>query len=347
KSPPVRTSSARCYTWRTPEAPGPAAPRSPPLHHPHLPTIRDGPDACVRAVGPRRGMLRPVLAPWRPPEPGFLGGLSHARWFLTPTRRMQMSVLSLMGKLLGFSRRRGGAPARTPIRCRPALESLEDRLVPANISTNLVLGNLTLTDNGASNFTISQPAANLITITPGDGTTINGEALAVTIQGVTGNLSVNLGTGNDTVTFDLSDTSIDVGNLSITGSTGNKTVQTKTDGSDNFLNVHGNYRQIFGNGNEFTKLNQFDVSGNMTIDHANGNSFVFLRVDPANLGTQFNHVAGDLTVDNVTSSGQAATGFDVNALEETNVGGSVYVNMGNATGVGGWTTFGSLSDQFV
>src|SRR5262249_38852286 len=191
----------------------------------------------------------------------------------------------------------------------------------------------------------SQPAANLITITPGDGTTINGEALAVTIEGVTGNLSVNLGTGNDTVTFDLSDTSIDVGNLSITGSTGNKTVQTKTDGSDNFLNVHGNYRQIFGNGNEFTKLNQFDVSGNMTIDHANGNSFVFLRVDPANLGTQFNHVAGDLTVDNVTSSGQAATGFDVNALEETNVGGSVHVNMGNATGVGGWTSFGSLSDQ--
>src|SRR5262249_38389701 len=53
------------------------------------------------------------------------------------------------------------------------------------------------------------------------------------------------------------------------------------------------------------------------------------------------------TVDNVTSSGRAATGFDVNALEETDVGGNVSVNMGNATGVAGWTTFGSLSDQSV
>src|SRR5262249_6671383 len=140
----------------------------------------------------------------------------------------------------------------------------------------------------------------------------------VTIEGVTGNLSVNLGTGNDSVAFDLSDRGIDVGNLSLTGTTGDKTVQTITAGSDHLLNVHGNYRQIFGDGNEFTRLNQFDVSGNMTIDHANGGSFVFLRVDPANLGTDLNRVGGDLVVDNVTSSGRAATGFDVNALEETN-----------------------------
>src|SRR5262249_55412652 len=188
---------------------------------------------------------------------------------------------------------------------------------------------------------------NQITITPGDGTTINGQAGPVTIEDVTGNLAVNLGAGNDSVTFDLSESSIDVGNLSITGSTGNKTVQTKTDGSDNLLNVHGNYRQIFGDGNEFTRLNQFDVSGDMTIDHANGGSFVFLRVDAANLGREFNHVGGDLTVDNVTSSGRAATGFDVNALEETNVGGSIFAHMGNASGVAGWTTVGSLSEQFV
>src|SRR5262249_25367563 len=195
---------------------------------------------------------------------------------------------------------------RRPVRSRPALESLEGRLTPANVNTSLVLGNLTLTDDGASSVTISQPAANQIRITPGDGTTINGLARAVTITDVTGNLSLNLGTGNDSVTFDLSDTSIDVGNLSITGTTGDKTVQTKTDGSANFLNVHDNYKQIFGDGNESTKLNQFDVSGNMTIDHANGGSFVFLRVDPANLGTMFNHVARDLTVHNLPSSARAA-----------------------------------------
>src|SRR5262249_19755767 len=102
-----------------------------------------------------------------------------------------------------------------------------------------------------------------------------------------------------------------------------------------------------GDATESPRLNQFDVDGNMTIDHANGGSFVFLRVDPTNLARQFNHVGGALTVDNVTASGRAATGFDVNALEETNVGGSLSVNMGNASGVGGWTTVGSLSDQSV
>lgn len=258
-----------------------------------------------------------------------------------------MSVPRFMGKLFARDRRRKVTPARKVSRFRPTLSSLDDRIVPANISTNLVMGNLTLTDSGATSVTISQPAANVIRLTPGDGTTINGQAVAVNINGVTGNLSVNLGGGNDFVTFDLSQSSIDVGNLSLTGTTGNKTVQTKTSGSDNFLNVHGNYKQVFGDGNEFTRLNQFDVDGNMTINHANGGSFVFLRVDPANLGATFNTVQGDLTVDNVTANGRAATGFDVNALEETNVGGSVYANMGNATGVGGWTTVGSLSDTWV
>jgi hypothetical protein len=48
------------------------------------------------------------------------------------------------------------------------------------------------------------------------------------------------------------------------------------------------YKEIFGNGNEFTRLNQFDVSGNLTINHANGNSSIFLGVDAANLGTLLN-----------------------------------------------------------
>src|SRR3954447_10506423 len=258
---------------------------------------------------------------------------------------------------LGFSRDRGrrqGAPARTPSRFRPAWEPLEGRLVlSGNVTTSLVAGNLALTDNGAVSFKISQPAANRITLTPDAGTTINGQAGPATIMGVTGNLAANLGTGNDTLTFDLSHTGIDVRNLSVTGSTGDKTVQTTTAGSDNFLNVHGNYKQIFGNGNESTRLNQFHVDGNMTIDHANGGSFVFLRVDPTNLGTQFNSVAGDLIVDNVTQSGQAASGFDVNALEETNVGGDILARMGLAqsggpsSGIGGWTSVGSRSSHSV
>src|SRR5262249_52797694 len=61
----------------------------------------------------------------------------------------------------------------------------------------------------------------------------------------------------------------------------------------------------------------------------------------------------DLTVDNVTQSGQAASGFDVNDLEETNVGGSIRSRMGlaqnggPANGIGGWTSVGSHSNQSV
>jgi hypothetical protein len=266
-------------------------------------------------------------------------------------RRFLVSVPVLFAKLLRGSARRKGAPVRKPIQFRPALEGLEGRLTPAgNVTTSLVGGNLTIIDNAAaSSLTISQPAANEITITPDAGTTINGKAGPVTIMGVTGGLNVNLGTGNDTLTFDLSHHSIAVGNVSITGSTGNKTVLTNTAGTTNALDVHGSFKEVFGNGAEFTRLDQFNVSGNMTIDHANGDAFVFLGVDPANLGTLFNRVGGALTVANVTSAGTTGSGSDVDALEETNVGGDVTAHMGtgNQSGFGGWTSVGSLSSKSV
>src|SRR5262245_13013756 len=226
-----------------------------------------------------------------------------------------MSAPTFMSRLFGRRGRRKAAPDRKPKRFRPGIEALDGRIVPANVAANLTLGNLTLTDDGSVGVAISQPAPNTIKLTPRAGTTINGQALAQTFTGVTGNLNINLGTGTDNVTFDLSQTGIDVGNVSITG-TGDKTVLTNTAGSRNFLSVHGNYKEIFGDGNEFTALNQFQVDGNMTINHANGGSFVFLKVDPANLGATFNTVQGDLTVDNVTSNGRAATGFGVHALAQ-------------------------------
>src|SRR5262245_53208041 len=63
----------------------------------------------------------------------------QARSVLSSLRRLQMSVLSVIGKLLPGGRR-GRAPARKPVRSRLALEALEDRsLLSANfIQTNLV-----------------------------------------------------------------------------------------------------------------------------------------------------------------------------------------------------------------
>ena len=268
-----------------------------------------------------------------------------------------MFVPRFLGQLRGGGSRRQGAPVRKPLRFRPGLELLECRLTPAtaDVTASVVFGNLTITDNAAtSQLRLSQPAADEITITPDGGTTINGRAGPVTFFGLTGNLNVNLGAGIDTLTFDLSQHDISVGNVSITGNTGAKAVVTDTftdtARSTHTLNVRGNYKEIFGNGNQFTRLNQFNVSGNLTIDHANGDAFVFLGVDRANLGRQFNSVAGDLTVANVTASGAAASGSDVNALEETNVGGDLTADMGRGdarTGFGGWTSVGSQSNQPV
>jgi len=266
-----------------------------------------------------------------------------------------MFEFNIMDKLLGRNGRRKKARATHKKKNRfcPGLESLEGRALMANIATSLVGGNLNLTDDGTAIFRISQPAPNQIQLTPGPGTTVNGQAGPVTISGVTGNLSANLGTGDDSLTFDLSGGSMSVRNLSISGTTGDKKVNIATAGTENFLNVHGDYSQLLGNGNEFTQLSQFNVDGNMTIDHANGGSFVFLGVDPTNLGTQFNHVGGNLIVDNVLSNGRAANGFDVNALEETNVDGFIRANMGDgqiggpASGVAGWTSVGSRAGQAV
>jgi hypothetical protein len=263
-----------------------------------------------------------------------------------------MSVLNFLAMLLRGSGRGKRAPVRKPIRFRPTLELLESRLTPStgNVTTSLVGGVLTLIDNAAtSQLVLSQPAANEITITPDAATTINGKAGPVTISGVTGGLNINLETGNDTLTFDLSKHSFNIGNLSIAGATGDKTVLTNTAGTINALDVHGSFKEIFGNGNEFTRLDQFNVSGNMTIDHANGNSLVFLGVDPANLGKLFNKVTGALTVENVTQLGKAGTGFDVDALEETNVSGNITALMGHgdASGFAGWTSVGSLSSKSI
>jgi hypothetical protein len=262
-----------------------------------------------------------------------------------------MFRLSLLSKWLRGGTRR--APRSVEVRrFRPTLESLECRLTPSsNITTSLMGGNLTITDNVAANVTLSQPAANEITITTAAGTTINGQTGPVTISGVTGNLNVNLGAGNDSLTFDLSQTSFAVGSVSITGTTGNKTVTTSTDGTttNNFLTVNGNYDENFGNGSEFTKLDQFSVKGNMNFQHANGSAAVFLGVDSGNLGTLFNTVTGNLTAENVTPMGTVGSGADVDALEETNVGGNITALMGtgNATGFAGWTTVGSLSNSSV
>jgi hypothetical protein len=236
----------------------------------------------------------------------------------------------------------------------PALEFLEDRVTPAgNVTTTLVGGSLTITgDNQANGITLSQSAAHSITITPDSSTSVNGMTAghAVSINNVTGDVSVNLGQGDDSLTIDLSHGNLAIsGNLTLRFGNGNSTVATTTAKTTNLLEVGGNLTNSFGNGTDSVTFNQFHVAGNLSITHADGNAFVNLGVDSANLGHLFSSVGGNLTVDNVSPSGAPASGFDINALEETNVGGNVDVDMGlgASNGFGGWTTFGTLTNHLV
>jgi hypothetical protein len=232
---------------------------------------------------------------------------------------------------------------------RPVVELLEDRLTPSgNVTAAVVAGSLTITgDAQANGITLSQPAANQITITPDATTSVNGKAAgtAVTLTNVTRSITVNLHGGDDSLTFNQSAGNITVhGNLAISNGNGNTTVTTKTAGTANTIKVTGNFSEFLGNGTEFSLFDQFTVGGNMTFDHANGDATVILGVDPANLGKFFDSVGGSLIVLNTNASGQAATGNDFNALEEVNVGGNVLVNMGfggTNSSAENWTSFGT------
>src|SRR5262245_42541153 len=114
-------------------------------------------------------MLRPVFHPKGRQSLGPRVLLPQARPVLFSLRRFLMSVSSFLSKVFRNHGRRNRAPVRKSARCRPALESLDCRLVPANITASLVNGSLSLTDNGAVSFTISQPAENQIKITPDAG----------------------------------------------------------------------------------------------------------------------------------------------------------------------------------
>src|SRR5262245_20670605 len=112
------------------------------------------------------------------------------------------------------------------------IERLECRETPAgNVTTSLVNDSLMLTGDPLDNHVvISQPSIGYLTVTPADGTTINGQSNAVTLSGVGRDLNIRLAKGADAVDFDLSAPMTLLGNLTIDyasyGGTGQKTVNT-------------------------------------------------------------------------------------------------------------------------
>jgi hypothetical protein len=246
----------------------------------------------------------------------------------------------------GRKARRKSRRART---FQPAVTALESRVTPAgNVTTpGVIAGTLTLTGDLAGNDVTITEVGNKIVVTPTGGTTLNGGAGAASFSAVT-NLNINFSQGgNDSVKFDITSHNISLpGFLSVTFGTGSSTTTTAGPGGDTHtLSVGSNLAIAYGNGTEHTTLDNFSVGGNMTITHKNGDASVTLG--SLAIGTVFNNVTGNLTVNNANAAGTVLySGLDDNALLETNVGGSVSVNMGNGnatTGHAGFTSFGSTS----
>jgi len=199
-------------------------------------------------------------------------------------------------------------------RTRLELECLEDRIAPAgNVTVTLVGGVLTISGDAFDNsVTMEQgPGSHEIVISsdPYNVTTINGEAGPVSFAGVTGNITVNLGDGNDSLGMSgiaaLKDVRVDMGSgdngfcigsdssihgvLSVKGGAGADgfTVTHVTvgkgialdggDGDNSFTIDAGSTASMAlrgGTGSDTVNCGSFDVAKTLSIDTGNGDSHV-------------------------------------------------------------------------
>jgi VCBS repeat-containing protein len=107
------------------------------------------------------------------------------------------------------------------------LEQLEGRaLLAGNVTASITGGNLVISgDSAANEITITRSGANSVTIT-GTGTTVNGGTSAVTLNGFRKHVTVSMNDGDDVVRFVRSSTDLFriFGNLIVDTGNGNDTV---------------------------------------------------------------------------------------------------------------------------
>jgi hypothetical protein len=231
---------------------------------------------------------------------------------------------------------------RSPRRTALQLECLEDRLTPSgNVTASLLHGTLTLTgDQQANHVVLSQPGPGKLTITPADGTTVNGHTTALTVGGVTGDLTIDLGRGADEVDFDLANPIALPGNLTIDygssyGGNGNKITRTVNAAGDSLTVAH-NLTIRYAAGNVLTEFDNLDVGGNVSVRHGFGDS-TFTIDNVAGAGS-FSRVKGNVTI--LNTQGKAE-----NSLFDTNVGGSVAFANGLARAADNDAGFNAILNQ--
>ena len=205
------------------------------------------------------------------------------------------------------------------------LERLEPRLVMAgNVIAQVSQGSLTLTGDARDNqIVITQSAAGRFTISGQAGTTINRSAGPVTFSGVTADIRASMGAGDDRV--QLGGRSITVGDdLVIVGGTGDNRLDVLA-----ALTVTDDILISNQQGTDMTVITgRLRVGGNVSVRNGDGQSFTVINPGP---GAGVNRIAGHLFVSN-------GTGDHHNTVIDTNVGGNVSFNSGQAN-AGAFNTF--------
>jgi molybdopterin-binding protein len=205
-----------------------------------------------------------------------------------------------------------------------SVERLEDRSLPS-VSLAFSGGNLTLTgDNTGNNLAVTQ-SGSAYKVT-NNGTSLGSYAL-------TGNLSVTMGNGNDTVALNL--TTGLPGGLTVNLGNGNDTLGTA--GSTPGAVVRGNAVINTGLGNDTVALINLSFGGQVTtINGSAGGGLDFLD-------TRNNTFAGTLSVTNfwIVSLG------DLPPSGPTRIGGNLVVNNSqkNTDSAGGNTLNVGFADQ--
>jgi len=209
----------------------------------------------------------------------------------------------------------------------------------ANVTASVTGSTLNITKTHGGNITlvISHAAGfqELTMTTNGTGTINYTATTFVTSVPVTA-VAVNLGGGNDTLTFDGTAAAIDLaGSLTISGTGGSKTLTV--------LNTHvlgggGLNMSLAGNGTETVTFTDVDVAGAAVISHPGTGATSFTL----NTSNTLNRWGGLSITDGV--------GADINLISDTDFAGNVTINNGpgdpTITGAGGGslTTFSAVNN---
>jgi hypothetical protein len=243
--------------------------------------------------------------------------------------------------------------SRNPLKFHPLVERLEDRLTPVvnSVTTSLTAGSLHISAaSGNETVVITSLGADSILITPDAGTSIDGGAAGAAVaRGFTKDLIVTFAAGTDELDFNGPGSLSITGNLSVNMGTGgfkeltnNAEVGVPMVGLD--LTVGGDFTVDTGAVTSVEiELINFHVGGNMSVNHANGTSSVDLDTIADPLNNDFNSVHGNFSITNtITATGKPGAGIDLNTVNDTDVNGNVLMDLANPgplgiAGTASWT----------